>query len=175
MTDYFCTQVDEKTQREIVREMAYSYKIDPKSHCKKSVMNWSELKKAASDPLCSVGAHTLNHYHLARLAREEAAFEMAQSAEILAVELGERPKHFAYPYGGKIAAGRREAELAREAGFVSAVTTRHGLIHPNHADALHALPRLSINGEYQRVHYVKTMLSGITVPVANRGRRFTTV
>ena len=70
---------------------------------------------------------------------------------------------------------RREVELAREAGFISAVTTRHGVLQPGHAAHLHALPRISINGNFQRVGYVRTLLSGLTTPLSNGGKRLVTV
>ncbi len=73
------------------------------------------------------------------------------------------------------AVGEREVRLAEEAGFVSAVTTRHGLLQPAHADHLHALPRISVNGRYQRVAHIRTMLTGITTPLVNRGRTVVTV
>jgi len=71
--------------------------------------------------------------------------------------------------------GEREVKLAAEAGFASAVTTRHGVLSPGHARHLHALPRISLNGRYQNVAHVRTMLSGITTPIANAGRRVVTV
>jgi peptidoglycan/xylan/chitin deacetylase (PgdA/CDA1 family) len=65
--------------------------------------------------------------------------------------------------------------LAREAGYASAVTTRHGLLQTEHASHLLALPRISVNGRYQRIAHIGTMLSGITIPIANRGQRVVTV
>lgn len=175
ITNYLISSVDEFEQRRIVTEMAVTYGVDEAEHSKKATMNWDELRHANRDPLCTIGAHTLNHYALKRLSREEALNECIESARILESELGEKPKHFAYPYGGEIAAGERETKIAEEAGFASAVTTRHGLLQPGHGSHIFALPRISLNGEYQRIHYVKTMLSGFTVPVANRGKRFVTV
>jgi peptidoglycan/xylan/chitin deacetylase (PgdA/CDA1 family) len=64
--------------------------------------------------------------------------------------------------------------LAAAAGFVSAVTTRHGVLQPEHAKHLHALPRISVNGRYQRVAYMRTMLSGVTTPLANQGKTLVT-
>ncbi len=175
LTDYLINDVSETEQRQIVSEFAAKYSVDEAAYCKREAMNWDELRQAAKDPLCTIGAHTLNHFALKRLSSEEALFECAQSAQILAERLGEKPMHFAYPYGGEYAVGARETEIARAAGFTSAVTTRHGMLLPEHKDHLFALPRISINGNYQRVHYVKTMLSGFTVPVANRGKRLVTV
>ncbi len=174
-TNKLISGVDEFEQRQIVSDLAEKYGIDEASHSKNEAMNWQELRTLADDPMCTIGAHTLNHYALKRLSREDALYECVESANILERELGEKPKHFAYPYGGEIAAGERETKIAEEAGFSSAVTTRHGLLQPDHKSHLHALPRVSLNGDYQRIHYVKTMLSGITVPAANRGKRFVTV
>lgn len=175
LANHLISQVDEFEQRQIVAKLADTYGVDEVAHGKNAVMNWDELRTAAKDPMCTIGAHTLNHYALARLSREDALNECVESARILENELGERPRHFAYPYGGKIAVGERETQIAAEAGFTSAVTTRHGLLQADHKSNLFALPRISLNGEFQRVHYVKTMLSGFTVPVANRGKRFVTV
>ena len=81
----------------------------------------------------------------------------------------------AYPYGYASAVGAREVELAKSAGYASAVTTRHGVLQAEHAGHLHALPRISVNGRYQELGYLRTMLSGITTPLANAGKRVVTV
>ena len=81
----------------------------------------------------------------------------------------------AYPYGYASAVGPREVALAKEAGYVSAVTTRHGVLQQGHANHLTALPRISVNGRYQRLGHLKTMLSGITTPLANAGKVLVTV
>lgn len=141
----------------------------------RAFMDWDEVRKIAAHRLITIGAHTVNHYKLARLDEEAARHEMAGSARIIEAETGERPRHFAYPYGNADAAGDREAGLARELGFASAVTTRHGLIQAGHVEHMHALPRISINGRFQRVGYVSTMLSGVTTPLANAGRTMVTM
>ncbi len=133
------------------------------------------MRTIAAHPLATIGAHTVNHYNLKRLSEDKAFQEMADAARILEFELGARPRHMAYPYGYSSAVCHREVGLASKAGFVSAVTTRHGLIQPEHAKHLHALPRISVNGRYQRVGHVRTMLSGITTPLANSGKLVVTV
>lgn len=91
-------------------------------------MTWDEVRRAALHPLVTIGAHSLHHYNLRRLSEDDARREIADVAAVLAIELGETPKHMAYPYGYVWAVGEREVRLAEEAGFVSAVTTRHGLL-----------------------------------------------
>lgn len=136
----------------------------------RAFMDWEEVRSISAHRLITIGAHTVNHYKLARLAEETARHEMAESARIIEAEIGAKPRHFAYPYGDADAAGDREAGIARELGFASAVTTRHGVIQQGHAEHLHALPRISVNGRFQKVGYVSTMLSGVTTPLANAGR-----
>ena len=43
---------------------------------------------------------------------------------------------------------------------MTAVTTRKGLLYGEMADAITALPRLSLNGDYQDIAYVRTLLTG---------------
>lgn len=175
LLEHMMEVIDEDEQRVLSRELSDRYGIDRERHRRETLLDWDELRDLMSDPLATVGAHTVNHFQLRRLPRERALEEMVRSAKIIARELGAYPEHFAFPYGHAIAVGEREVEIAREAGFVSAVTTRHGVLMPGHAGNMHALPRISVNGYYQRVEYVRTMLSGITVPAANYGRRLVTV
>ncbi|MEO0543690.1 MAG: polysaccharide deacetylase family protein [Pseudomonadota bacterium] len=175
LIDHLTHDLDEETQRRFVSDLADAYAVNATQYTRDAIMSWSELRELVKDPLCTIGAHTLNHYHLARLPEDQARFEIGESARVLELELGEKPVHFAYPYGSALAVGRREVAIAREAGYLSAVTTRHGLVRARHAEHLHALPRVSVNGNYQRAHYVRTMLSGITVPVSNFGRLTVTV
>src|SRR5690606_6288359 len=91
-------------------------------------MDWDEVRRLTAHPLATIGAHTVHHYNLKRLPAEKALLEMTGSSAMIEAETGRRPQHFAYPYGFAEAVGPREIELARQAGFRSAVTTRHGVL-----------------------------------------------
>jgi peptidoglycan/xylan/chitin deacetylase (PgdA/CDA1 family) len=173
--NYLTLEVPEENQRAALREFAAIAGVDPREPGRKTLMSWDEIRAIAAHPLVSIGAHTVNHYNLARLPEERAKREMTDVVTLLRSELGEAPRHLAYPYGYASAVGCREVKLAKEAGYVSAVTTRHGVLRAEHADHLLALPRISVNGRYQRVAHIRTMLSGITTPLANRGRMLVTV
>ena len=59
------------------------------------------------------------------------------------------------------------AAAAAAAGVATAVTTRKGLVHPEHAGQLTGLPRVSLNGDYQDRRYVKVFLSGAPFAILN--------
>ena len=45
------------------------------------------------------------------------------------------------------ACGRREAEIARELGFLSAVTGEASPIYPEHRHRMHSLPRIAVRSD----------------------------
>jgi peptidoglycan/xylan/chitin deacetylase (PgdA/CDA1 family) len=173
--NFLTTELDEEDQKAAIRDLAVAAGVDFAAPGRDTLMNWDELRRMSAHPLVTIGAHTLSHYNLKRLSDGKALMEMQEGAGRLEIELGERPRHFAYPYGYASAAGPREVALAKDAGFVSAVTTRHGVLRPEHAAHMLALPRISVNGRYQNISHVRTMVNGLTTPLANRGRSVVTV
>ena len=170
LVKFLTNDASEFEQRRIVGELAWQAGVDASAHLLQSMMNWQEISALANDPLCTIGAHGIDHFALARLEAGQARSQMLESARIIEMETGTRPRHFAYPYGYRAAAGQREFGLARECGFATAVTTRHGVLHAAHNEYLHALPRISLNGNFQKTRHVRTMLSGVTTVMANRGK-----
>jgi peptidoglycan/xylan/chitin deacetylase (PgdA/CDA1 family) len=172
---YLTVEVREEEQRAVLHKLARANGVDPQAPSRETLMTWEEITEAAAHPLVTIGAHTIHHYSLKRLDEETARREIIEAGNVLEARLGTRPRHMAYPYGYPSAVGAREVELARGAGYASAVTTRHGVLQPQHAGHIHALPRISVNGRYQELGFLRTMLSGITTPLANRGRLLVTV
>ncbi|CAN7435076.1 polysaccharide deacetylase family protein [Aminobacter sp. LjRoot7] len=175
LSEWLTSEVSEEEQRQVLRSLAEQASVDASAPNRKLLMDWTEIRRAASHPLVTIGAHTVHHCNLKRLEAGKALREMHRSRSLIEAELGAAPLHFAYPYGYAAAAGMRETHLAREAGFVSAVTTRHGVLVPGHSAHLHALPRLSVNGRYQDLASMRAMLSGATTLITNGGRRLVTV
>lgn len=154
-------------QRRWISALCERYGIDLKAMCREAAMDWDEIRAISRDPLCTIGAHTINHFAVKALDEAEALDEMVRSADRIAAETGQRPRHFAYPYGDETSAGPRDFALARKAGFATAVTTRKGMIFPAHRDHLTALPRFSLAGDYQNLRYVRTLLSGVPFALFN--------
>ena len=134
-------------------------------------MSWDELKSFAGDPLVTIGAHSVTHCNLARQTAAIASDEMATSRARIENALQRPAVHLAYPYGDRIAAGPREFALARSAGFKTAVTTRPGMVFPESAAHLTALPRVSLNGNYQDVRILPVLTSGAATAMWNGFRR----
>ena len=161
---------DEADLRRAVRDICARYGVDLKAPSRDLCMDWSEIARMAEDPLCTIGAHTVNHVFLSKVSAESARTEMERSAEVIEAALGKRPEHFAYPYGEPRSAGPREFKIAAEAGFKTAVTTRPGVITTQHRDSLMAFPRISINGKFQATRYVDVLLSGLPFAVRRKPR-----
>jgi len=159
--------LDPHRQTRAIRALASAHGVDTGFLCRSLAMDWKEIRILAADPLCSIGAHTVHHFALARLDAEEARKEAVSSRERIAAEIGRTPISFAYPYGDARSCGPRDFALIADAGFTVAVTTRKGLLGPCHAATLTALPRLSLNGSYQKLRLVETLLSGVPFSLRN--------
>ncbi|WP_375407989.1 polysaccharide deacetylase family protein [uncultured Methylobacterium sp.] len=132
---------------------------------------WPDLARLAADSAVTIGAHTVSHPMLAKHERETAAFEIAQGRDRIAARLGVPVRHLSYPVGDRTSAAGREFALARDLGFITAVTTRPGHLFAGHGRHLHALPRVSVNGLYQNDAALRALLSGVPFLAWNRGRR----
>ena len=157
-------------QREIAALCA-RHGVDETAACRDLCMSWEELKPFAADPLVTIGAHTITHCNLAKQTEEIASHEMAIGRARVEGTLQRPVVHLAYPYGDRTAAGVREFALARTAGFKTAVTTRPGMIFPESADHLTALPRVSLNGNYQDERILPVLTSGAATAMWNGFRR----
>jgi peptidoglycan/xylan/chitin deacetylase (PgdA/CDA1 family) len=157
-------------QREIAALCA-RHGVDQLSICRDLCMSWDELRLFADDPLVTIGAHSITHCNLAKQAEEIAGHEMAIGRARIETALQRPVLHLAYPYGDKVAAGAREFALARAAGFKTAVTTRPGMIFPESVDHLTALPRVSLNGNYQDTRILPVLTSGAATAMWNGFRR----
>jgi peptidoglycan/xylan/chitin deacetylase (PgdA/CDA1 family) len=162
---------NEEDLRRAVRDLGARYGVDHAALADELCMTWGEIDEIASDPLATIGAHTVNHVMLRKAGDEAVRSEMRESAAVLEAALGTRPRHFSYPVGDRTSAGPREFRIAAELGFKTAVTTRPGVLFPEHAGHLTALPRISLNGEYQQSRYAKVLISGAATALWNRFRR----
>jgi peptidoglycan/xylan/chitin deacetylase (PgdA/CDA1 family) len=161
----------EEELRAAVRDMCARYRVDIARFCADLCMDWDEIAILANDPLVTIGAHTVNHFILRKVPDKTVRSEMDMSRAVIEASLGSRPQHLAYPVGDPTAAGAREFRIAAELGFKTAVTTRPGVLFAAHAGHLTALPRISLNGNFQQLRYASVLMSGAATAVWNGFRR----
>ena len=150
-------------------QQAHANGICPTAIVDHEVMDEAELRQLAATPLAHLGAHTISHPNLAHLARDEMVAEIRRSAERVAGITGETPRTLAYPYGDRCAADTREYQAAKELGFDVAVTTNPGVLQTSSLQNQYSLPRISLNGYYQKCRYVGALASGIPFALSGPG------
>ena len=121
----------EQQQRHLIRTLCARYNLDLAALCRREAMTWDEVRELNSNPLVTIGAHTVNHFALAKLNPDDARQELEASRRVIAEQLGEQPEFCCYPYGDQASAGARDFRIARDVGFRAGVTTRKGLVFLN--------------------------------------------
>lgn len=160
-----CEQVNRGDQDEAAERLNHAARhagIDPLAMIEQEVMDESELKALAeADPLVRYGGHTMTHPLLARTSPERLASEIGGSMEAASRYGGREAVSFAYPYGTACAVGTREFAAAQAAGVKLAVTTRPGVLTNQSMSNPMAVKRVSVNGLYQKRHYIRALISGL--------------
>ncbi len=154
-----------------IEALCTRYEVDMEALCRDLCLSWAELKTFAADPQVTIGAHSVSHCNLAKQAEDVAAQEMTVSRARIEQALERPVLHLAYPYGDRDAAGMREFALAAAAGFKTAVTTRPGMLFADNAAHMTALPRVSLNGNYQDARILPVLTSGAATAMWNGFRR----
>ena len=158
---HFVHSNDEDAAVAQVERAARSRMINPLAIVDQLIMTAEELKALSADPLCRFGAHTKTHIAMARVDEARLAEEVIGSMDAVEAYVGYRPTTFAYPYGTKVAISQREFDAVAKAGIKLAVTTRPGVLTADSFNQPTQLPRVSLNGHYQRRRYVEALLTGL--------------
>lgn len=156
---------------DVIGRLADEAGVDRPALVRSMCLDWEGVGALAASPLVTIGAHTVSHPRLAKHDEARVRRELAESRATLQEKLGRPVLDFAYPVGDPTSAGVREFRLAAEAGYRSGVTTRPGVLYPQHRDRLTALPRLSVNGFHQSRQALDVLVSGLPVVMWNKGRR----
>ena len=168
--DWLRTLSEHDMQREVTALCA-RHGVDQAAVCRELCMSWDELKAFALDPLVTIGAHSITHCNLALQSEATAKEELSLSRARIEDAVQRPVMHLAYPYGDKHAAGAREFALAAACGYQTAVTTRPGMVFPESGRHLTALPRVSLNGNYQDARILPVLTSGAATAMWNGFRR----
>lgn len=145
---------------EALSGVARAHGICPMQIVEDLIMDPNELKKLSKHPLVQVGAHTVRHPALSKLSDADLQTELNEPKTYLADLIGYSPKTIAYPYGSSEHLSQSVCDAARDSAYKVAVTTRPNVLSNKAQSQLHALPRISLNGNYQKTNYVAALASG---------------
>lgn len=150
---------DQVRVKELTETLA-SYGLSKASLIDHYAMDETTLKQFAAHPLITIGAHTTTHRFMSHLSADEVMREFKENKRYLENLIGQSVEFLAYPYGTEGACGKREANLAKEAGFKAAFTTRPGHLFAEHLKLPHLLPRIDVGYYPQRRSALASRISG---------------
>jgi peptidoglycan/xylan/chitin deacetylase (PgdA/CDA1 family) len=118
-------------------------------------LNAEQLAQLAAHPLVTIGSHSVTHPSLAKLSDEASYKEIIDSKKELESLIGKAVNHFSYPFGTVNDVSERELKHAKDAGYLTALTTVYGDVHAN-SDLYH-LPRIWTSEHNQETELLKSI------------------
>jgi peptidoglycan/xylan/chitin deacetylase (PgdA/CDA1 family) len=154
-----------------IRDLCSRYAVDLARLSREVSMDWADLARLAADPNVTIGSATVNYPVLANLKDADAMRELTMGKAVLESALRRPVRHVAFPFGGGAAFRRAHVVMAREAGYVSAVSAIPGIVQTEGATDLHALPRIAWDGRSRSLRALQVLMSGVTfAPAKSRPR-----
>lgn len=95
--------------------------LSPKFIGKKGFLSVAQIQEMAKNPLCTIGAHTMNHVKL-RL-EANSYDDIYQSKVAIEAIVDKSVVHLAYPYGRADSISCKVRKEAKRAGFITATCT----------------------------------------------------
>jgi peptidoglycan/xylan/chitin deacetylase (PgdA/CDA1 family) len=89
-----------------------------------AAMTWDEIAECSKSENIIIGSHTVNHVRLSIADSGTIRDELIKSKNVIESHTGRDCKHFCYPNGDW---NLETKEIAKETGYISAVTTDTGL------------------------------------------------
>ena len=90
---------DTETNRKVVEQL---FKENTGTVCRdlnRLTLSWKQILEMASDPLCTIAAHTVSHPSLPALSDENIRKELTDGKNKIEEKIKKPVKHFAYPHG----------------------------------------------------------------------------
>jgi peptidoglycan/xylan/chitin deacetylase (PgdA/CDA1 family) len=143
-----------------INDLCKRYSIDLAGLSRSASMDWDDLQNLAADPNVTFGSATVNYPVLANLKDADAQREMTMGKAVAEAAFRRDIRHFAYPFGDRDSWRPRHVAMAREAGYLSAVTALPGIVGTRGRSNLHALPRVAWDGRQRSLRMMRVMLSG---------------
>lgn len=131
------------------RGMKAAFFVTPAWVGRPGFMDWPEIKELAAAGM-TVGAHGLEHVPLSSVSRERLLQDLTEARRAIEARLSRAPEWLALPGGF---GGRREVEVAREAGFRGVLGSIPRLARPAPAAQPDPVPRFAIRRHDSRASF----------------------
>lgn len=79
------------------RQMFASY-LKPE-YLEDLTMTWNEVRQLAASPFCTIGSHTVTHWRLSKLSKDEVEYELNESKRQIEVQIVKEVKYLSFPFG----------------------------------------------------------------------------
>ncbi len=127
------------------------FDVEKKLQPENKIMDWHEIRELAEAGF-TIGAHTVDHPHLAEVPPEVARHQIEESKRALEHGLKKPVEFFAYPYGSY---NDTVADLVKQAGYRAAVTTELGLAKADSNPF--KLRRIRVTGHYSNEKFIEEL------------------
>ena len=130
------------------RQIPYTVFIAPKLLDQPGFLTSGQLNDLASDPLCTIGAHSMSHCLMRPLSEQDTFAELAGSKQWLEDFCGREVACFAFPYGSVYACSRANIRQVERAGFRCGFSTLNRSVLADDLAQPWFLPRININDDF---------------------------
>jgi peptidoglycan/xylan/chitin deacetylase (PgdA/CDA1 family) len=151
-----------------IKDLCTRYSVDLAALSREASIDWSDLAQLAADPLVTLASATVNYPDMSNLKAAAILREMTMGRAVAEAAFQRDVRHFAYPFGDRMAFRRQHIAIAEEAGFASAVTAIPGVVETEGRSNLRALPRISWDGRQRSLRVMRVILSGFPFPTVKR-------
>lgn len=127
------------------------FDVEKKLQPENRIMDWNEIRELDAAGF-TIGAHTVDHPHLAEVTPEVARYQIEESKRALEHGLKKPVEVFCYPYGSY---NDTVAQITKEAGYRAAVTTELGLAKIT-SDPF-KLHRIRVTGHYSNEKFIEEL------------------
>lgn len=114
-----------KDMERFVAQLLNKYTFSFSTLVEQLALSWEQLAEMATDPLCTIGSHSVTHTPLTNLSIEELKRELNDSKATIEKHINKSVVHFAYPYG---IYSQKVTEFAKKAGYRTAILANGGKV-----------------------------------------------
>ncbi len=138
----------QSTQEELLPRLKNIFNLDIVSLfslTEKLALSWEQVVELSNHSLVTIGSHTVNHFALRELSKEEVITEIINANDIIEKKIRKPVSFLAYPFGIPSTIGEREFKIADQSKMRMAFTAESSNIFRHHAEELYSIPRIEIN------------------------------